>query len=179
MKLLLILLLFIFTISGVQAQYGRQKSKYDVKVQDQYRKYKNKYDIKDYKYERTDPFSPTAATILAIIPGFGHFYLDEPLRGLGFIGLMYGSVLVTTVGVSRTYHNDDPTSTKWLVLGGAFGVLGLYIWNFADVSRVVKIKNLHFRDQAVTFHLQPSIQPFAIGNATTNNIKGVSLRLNF
>jgi hypothetical protein len=164
MKTLLILLLFVFTISEVHAQYGR---------------YKNKYEVKDYKYERTDHYNPAAATVLAIIPGFGHFYVGEPLRGLGFVGLMYGSVLVTTVGVSQAYNHGNRTSTSWLILGGAFGVLGSYIWSIADVSRVVKIKNLHFRDQDISFHLQPSVQPFAIEHAATTNIKGVSLRLNF
>lgn len=56
-------------------------------VQAQYRTYKNQYDVKEYTYQKTDRYSPSAAGILSIIPGLGHCSVGEPLRGFGFFGI--------------------------------------------------------------------------------------------
>jgi hypothetical protein len=164
MKMLLVLLIVVSSISRVEAQY---------------RTYKHKYDLKAYKHEKSDRYNPAGAAILAIIPGLGHCYVGEPLRGLGFVGLIYGSLIVTTAGVAQAYNRGDKNSTGLLIFGGAAGMLGSYIWSIADVSRIAKIKNLAFRDKKISFHLQPTFQQFANEYTKTSNLIGVNIITNF
>jgi hypothetical protein len=164
MKILLVLLLFASSVSRIQAQYST---------------YKNNYNVKEYRHENTDRYSPAGAAFFAIVPGLGHCYVGEPLRGFSFVGMMAGSSVVTMVGVMLAFTGGDQTPAGFLVFGGAAGIVGSYIWSIADVSRVAKIKNMAFRDKKISFHLQPSIQQFAIENAKASNLIGASIAISF
>lgn len=164
MKKTLLVLFFAFMASAIHAQY---------------RTYKNKYDVKDYKYQKTDPYSPTSAALLSVVPGLGHCSIGEPLRGFGFFGLTYGSVVLTVYGVSQAYQSANKERVGLLVGGGAVLFVGSYIWSIADVTRVAKIKNMAFRDKSPTVHLYPSIQTYAFEKTRVANIPSATLILNF
>lgn len=148
-------------------------------VQAQYRTYKNQYDVKEYTHQNTDRYSPTAAGILSIIPGLGHCSVGEPLRGFGFFGLTYGSLVLTVYGVSQAYQSSDKEEVGWLVGSGAIMFVGSYIWSIADVTRVAKIKNMHLRDQKLSLHVYPSIQLMSVQPTRKGNIPGITLHVNF
>lgn len=145
----------------------------------QYRTYKNNYDIKTYKYEKTDPYDPTAAALLAVIPGLGHCSVGEPIRGLSFVGLMGGSFCVTVFGAMLAFNVGNEIIPGLFIFGGAAGFFGSYIWSISDASRVAKIKNLAFKDHKLSFHIQPSVQHFAIDNSDSVNLLGGCMQLNF
>lgn len=148
-------------------------------VNAQYRSYKNQYEAGSYQYQKTDPYNPTAAGILSIVPGLGHCYVGEPLRGAGFFGLTYGSIVVTVYGISQTYAGESKERAGWLIGGGAAMYVGSYIWSIADVTRVAKIKNMHFRNESLSFHLYPSFEPYAPENALGASFHGVTLAVRF
>ena len=143
MKKLLVILLLTILIYRVDAQY---------------RTYKKLYDVKEYHYQKTDLYRPTTAGFLSIIPGLGHCYVGEPLRGFGFFGLTYGSLVMTVYGVSQAYGPQDQQKVGWLVGGGAAMFIGSYIWSIADVTRVAKVKSMHSRGRKLALHLYPSLQ---------------------
>lgn len=164
MKKLLFVLLFALMVSAVHGQY---------------RMYKNQYDVKDYKYQKTDCYNPTTAGFMSIVPGLGHCYVGESLRGFGFFGLAYGSLVLTVYGVSQAYAPNDKEKVGWLVGGGTVMFIGSYIWSIADVTRVAKIKNMRIRDQKLALHLYPSFQSTPNENFRLTNASGITMTVNF
>lgn len=164
MKKYWLVLFFAFTTLTIHAQY---------------RTYKNKYDVKDYRYQKTDRYNPTSAALLSVVPGLGHCSIGEPLRGFGFFGLTYGSVVLTVYGVSQAYQPGNKEMVGWLVGGGAALFVGSYIWSMADVTRVAKIKNMAFRDNCPTVHLYPSLQTCAFENTHGATVPGATLTFTF
>lgn len=164
MKKLCLVLLLIFLASMVNAQY---------------KTYKNLYDVKEYKYQRTDRYNPTTACFLSVIPGLGHCYTGEPLRGFGFFGLTYGSLVLTVYGVSQAYGPGDKQNVEWMVGGGTVMLIGSYIWSIADVTRVAKIKNMHFREQKLALHLYPSFQFTPNENLRLAKAPGLTMAVDF
>lgn len=164
MKLLVLLLLISFLSCSVFGQY---------------RTYKKQYDVKEYKYQKTDRYNPATADFLSIIPGLGHCYVGEPLRGAGFFTLTYSSMVLTIYGISQAYGSDDKQTVGWLVGSGTAMFVGSYIWSIADVTRVAKIKNMHLREQKLTLHLYPSFQLMPNENLRLNNAPGLTMAVNF
>ena len=150
-----------------------------LQIQAQYRTYKHKYEVKEYKYQQTDPYNPTGACLLSIIPGLGHLYVGEPVRAIAFFGMMEASLVATTFGVSQTYNRGGPTLSTLFIFGGAAGVLGTFIWSMADVTKVAKIKNLAFRDKNLSFHFYPSIQHPIIESTKAPNLLGATIAIRF
>ncbi|HLN74433.1 MAG: hypothetical protein ACM3O8_07840 [Methylococcaceae bacterium] len=164
MKKLLLVFLLAFTALAIQAQY---------------RTYKSQYDVKNYKYQKTDRYNPTIAGFMSIVPGLGHCYVGEPLRGFGFFGLTYGSLVLTVYGISQAYTPKDKEKVGWLVGGGTVMFIGSYIWSIADVTRLAKIKNMRIRDQKLALHLYPSFQSTPDENFSSANAPGLTMTVNF
>ncbi len=160
MKGVIVLLFLVFTTAKVNAQY---------------RTYKNNYDVKNYSFKEGDRFQPAMAGVLAIIPGAGHVYANEPLRGVAFLGGMSTSLLITTVGFAIGYGGSDLGAP--MMIGGVLSFVGIYIWNFFDAVKVAKIQNMAFRDLGVSFNFKPFINNS--NNQLQSNSAGLSLQLNF
>lgn len=150
-----------------------------IEIQAQYRTYKRQYDVKDYKYQQTDPYNPTGACLLSIVPGLGHLYVGEPVKALMFSVMIEASLIACVFGVSKAYQRGDQNLSTALIFGGAAGFVGTYIWSWADVTRVAKIKNLAFRDKNLSFHFYPSIQPVTIENSRAYSLTGATLAIRF
>jgi hypothetical protein len=162
MKTLILSLVFLLTLNVVNAQY---------------RSYKDNYNVKTYSFEETDRYNPSAAGVLAIIPGVGHFYSGEVLRGLGFIGGMAGSAMLMPIGFAVAWGGSEVIGAT-MMLGGAAGFVGIYIWNFIDATKVAKIKNMALRSGSLSFNIEPYFESGYQNQFNSNNI-GLSLKMRF
>lgn len=159
-----------------------------LEIQAQYRTYKHQYDVKDYSHESTDRYHPTGACFLSIVPGMGHLYVDEPVKSLIYSGMIYGSLTACIIGVSQAYHiigvsqayqGENRSLSTALIFGGAAGFVGSYIWSWANVTKVAKIKNMALRDKNLSFHFHPSLQPVTLKNTEAVHFKGATLSIRF
>jgi len=141
-----------------------------------YKYLKNKYAGRPYSHLKSDKYDPTAAFLLSIVPGLGHVYAEEPLRGLAFLGGMAGSFGMFMLGAVLAF--EDVGFGEPLGMIGALGFVGFYIANFADAVQVAKIKNLAFRNHDITFHILPNISSNNIYSSSINNF-GVRLVFTF
>ncbi len=88
----------------------------------------------------------------AVVPGLGHFLLDEPLRGGLFMGgfvLAFPAGGMLGIGISQLYPSRGFLSglTEALI----FAMLcagGVYIWNFIDARQLNIEKNQVFGAQS-------------------------------
>jgi len=126
------------------------KAKRDIKY------LKNKYPIKDYSYQNTDKYSPGVAGVLGLVPGVGHMYAGEPIRGLLFLGGMSASFVAFVGGYALAWSGDNFISYP-LFFGGAIGVVLIYVCNIIDAVHVAKVKNLVIRDNNISVNLIPKI----------------------
>lgn len=144
----------------------------------QFREYKSDYSVKGYKYLPSDKYSPGKAAALAILPGAGHFYCGQPLRGLIFpAGMFCSGVLVISGSLENwadRWDSDPNDGGKGKIIAGEIAFIGFYVLNFIDASRVAKIKNLHFREQEVTFNFKP-----CFNFDEKNNSAGLALQITF
>lgn len=144
----------------------------------QYRTFKNNYDIKLYKFERGDRYNLTTVGASSIFPGGGHFYAQQPGRGLLFLGgtavsayfIVYGSLESWASGWSSEGSNKGET----ISYAALFSFLGIYTWSFFDAQKVAKIKNMHFRH--TTFSTQ--LIPYYRTEQGSNTI-GLALNISF
>jgi hypothetical protein len=118
---------------------------------------RNKYPIKDYSYQNTDKYSPALAGVLGLVPGVGHMYAGEPLRGLLFLGGMSASFVAFVGGYALAWSGDSFISYP-LFFGGAIGFVIIYAVNIIDAVQVAKIKNLIIRDKNISINLIPKIE---------------------
>lgn len=160
MKRILLLFFLVFSITLVNAQF---------------KTYNKTYDVKNYTHVEGDPYQPALAGILAVIPGVGHFYTNQPLRGLGFIGGMSGSIILTGVGFAFAWDENN-IGAPLMIIGG-LSFFGFYIWNFIDAVYVAKIKNMAFRDHKISFHVEPFVNN--LNNQLHSNTTGLSLVMHF
>ena len=126
------------------------KAKRDIKY------LKNKYPTKNYSYQSTDKYSPGLAGVLGLVPGVGHMYAGEPLRGLLFLGGMGASFFIFVGGYALAWTGDNFASIP-LFFGGAISVVVFYTWNIIDAVQVAKVKNLVIRDRNISVNLIPQI----------------------
>ena len=143
---------------------------------DSYRYLKQKYRKMPYESMKTDKYNLGGAFILSLIPGFGHFYTGEVVRGLGFIGGMAGSFVAFGVGFSMAWGGSSGGDI--IALAGAVGFVSIYIWNIFDAVQVAKIKNLAFRNNDISFKVIPNFEFSKVAYQPVNNF-GVKLVLNF
>ncbi len=141
-----------------------------------YKYLRKKYAKIPYKTRESDRYSPDAAGFLALIPGVGHIYTGEPLRGLAFFGGMVGSFW-TMVGGFAMAWDGSPLGAPFFFAGAA-GVVIFYIWNIFDAVQVAKVKNLALRNNDISLRLLPNVEFSTAYNQPANNF-GVRLVINF
>jgi hypothetical protein len=142
----------------------------------QYSKYKRNYNVKMYSYEKTDRYSPVVAGTLAIIPGLGHVYAGEPLRGLSFFGGAVGSAGIVFLGAYLAF-TDIQVLPYIFLFSGCTAFLATYICNFIDAVKVSKVKNMALDDKAISCKFQPELMVNLKGVRTYSI--GISLKVNF
>jgi len=118
---------------------------------------KNKYPIKNYSYQKTDKYSPGLAGVLGLVPGVGHMYAGEPIRGLLYLGGMGASFFAFVGGYALAWSGDTFISYP-LFFGGAIGVVVIYVCNIIDAVKVAKVKNMIIRDKNISFNIIPKIE---------------------
>jgi hypothetical protein len=86
------------------------------------------------------------------VPGLGHFLLDEPLRGVLFMG---GFVLAVPaggmlgIGISQLYPSRGFLSgLTEAVIFALICTGGVYVWNFIDARQINLEKNQAFGAQS-------------------------------
>ena len=117
----------------------------------------NKYPIKDYSYQKTDKYSPGLAGVLGLMPGVGHMYAGEPVRGLLFLGGMSATFVAFVGGYVLAWNGDNSFSYP-LFFGGAIGFVVIYAVSIIDAVQVAKVKNLVIRDNNISVNLIPKIE---------------------
>jgi len=164
MKTIFLILAFVFSMFVSNAQY---------------RSYKNNYMAKSYSYQKEDRYQPLTAGVFAIIPGAGHFYAGEQLRGLLFPAGMAVSVYIIVAGsLSEWAAQGSPDSGSSLITAGLISCIGFYTWNFFDAMKVAKIKNMHLRQQALSFQVEPYfVNRFE--SQLNSNVAGLSMKFTF
>ncbi|MEN8117037.1 MAG: hypothetical protein ABFS16_08670 [Bacteroidota bacterium] len=144
----------------------------------QYRTYKNNYELKGYTWQPTDKYKSGTAAAFAIVPGVGHIYIDQPLRGLIFPAGMAVSVYLMVYGSLDSWADSmsgrSSSSGEIVSYLGLISFVGFYAWNFFDVVRVSKIKNMHFRETGMAMRIEPFTEGYLY-----SNIAGVRLKINF
>lgn len=118
---------------------------------------KKQYSIKDYKYIKTDKYNPDISFLLSLIPLTGHLYVGEPLRGFVFLcgtGFSYFSL---GYGLELAF-SDNPFGLLLSAIG-AVGIPVFFFWRIIDVAKITKVKNLAFRDKAISININPSFEP--------------------
>jgi hypothetical protein len=110
-------------------------------------------------------YNPFLAGVLAIIPGAGHFYINEPLTGLAFlggIGLVFGLTYIAALN-----PNLDVAQYGFLLW------IGLYLANIVSAVRLAKAKHLNM---GYSFQILPKCEIYH--RAFSNSYPGFTLRLN-
>jgi len=141
-----------------------------------YRYLKQKYARIPYKQVSSDKYSPDAAFMLSLIPGCGHFYTGEPLRGLAFMGGMAGSFGAMVLGFAMAW--DGSAIGAPFFFAGAAGVVVFYIWSMIDAVQVAKVKNLAIRNNDISLRILPNFEFSSKAHLPANNF-GVKLVLRF
>ena len=135
------------------------------------------HEIKEYSYKTTDKYNPKLASGLAVVPGLGHFYSGNYLRGLIYLaGMATSAYLIAAGGLSAwasDWDGDPQTSGEGQITIGIIGFIGFYTLNFIDAARVAKIENLKIREHQISFELSPCFQ------SHNNLTAGISLHINF
>ncbi len=161
MKTTVLLLVFALSVFAAHAQY---------------KTYKENYNVKSYSWEKTDTYYPAIAGALAIVPGLGHVYANEPLRGLAFFGSVVGSAGIGFLGFYLSF-TDVPGLPVFLICSGVTGVITTYTMNILDAVKVSKIKNMAINSGGITFHIEP-VMKIHYEDHRYGSI-GISVKLNF
>lgn len=148
----------------------------------QYRIYKNNYNTSSYSNQSGDRYNPATAAVLAIIPGVGHIYVEQPLRGFIFpAGMIFSYYLMVRGALnawSGGWGSESKDTGEFQMIAGLAGFLGFYICNFVDVVRIAKIKNLYYRETGLSFQVVPFIEN-KYDNHFNSTFAGFTLKLNF
>ncbi len=162
-----IILLFVI-FWGVFNLYGQEIK---------YKMIKDKYHITDYSPKMEDQkYSPVAAGILSyLLPGGGHYYLNEGERGILFTTtyLIGAGILVKGV-VNYIFGQGYGEETIYL---GLFMAGGSMLWSIIDAVKIAKIKNLAYQDLEKN-NTSILLQPVLI-NVKNDKMLGVSIAINF
>ena len=106
----------------------------------QYPVNKTRYDYLTYRYQPGDPYKPVAMGVVSfIIPGIGHLFMNEKLRGAGF----FGGFMVLNLVTLKMMTEDIDFWPGIVLIGDA----GIRAWSAFDAARIAKVKNLAYRDQ--------------------------------
>ena len=132
----------------------------------QYKINKEKYNFKDYTYQETDKYHPAIAGVSSyLVPGLGQIYCNENKRGLNFLTGYAGGILIMMTGAIIDFPNmmggnDEFTSGKGMIAGGALLSVSVQIWSIVDAVRVAKVNNMAYRNNnkiGMSLLLKPNV----------------------
>ncbi len=151
-----------------------------------YQDIKNDFSTKNYNQKIDNPtYSPLAAGICNyFLPGLGHVYIQEPLRGACFFGGAMITSSITLVGLFGSMENDSesrtyPINGRRLMISGLIGTGIISVWSIYDVVKVTKIKNLASQRKNISFNIKPNLNYFEPVRGRKNNTYGLTLSANF
>jgi hypothetical protein len=102
--------------------------------------------------------SPTTARVIGIVPGAGHVYAGEPLRGLGFFAATTASIgLAALMAAVDCIEGLQPSCEDLGYPATVTLVTGLVTWGFSifDAGRAARRTNAR-RPQKVSLILAPA-----------------------
>lgn len=183
----LIIFLFFFTTI-----FGQKNAYHDLR---------KTYQSRDFKFLQDKPkYKPVeAACKNFLLPGLGHYYLNEPKLGSLYLtsGLIIdGSALMSIALIVNGLTQDKPyTTTEYMsdadVLA-LFGLIYLYSWplltlsfrTFSAIStmKIAKVKSVAFEDKksnTLSLKLLPVIKYHSFETNNGSMVCGFNLILNF
>ncbi len=95
--------------------------------------------------------SPTLARVIGVVPGLGHVYAGEPVRGLGWLAATVGVAAVGgSISDSQCQKEDEPytdeyCSSKTIDVITAVATAGVWVWSIVDAGRTAERTNLRRR----------------------------------
>lgn len=145
------------------------------KVNHRYKDYKN-IDLKyTYPANVANQYDPSLAGLMAVVPGLGHVYVGEPVRGLVFLGGMTLSLFPMGIGFGMAWGGQAGAGLVFLT--GVAGFFTIYVCNFIDAVKVAKVKNIVNQNKNISFKIEPFIEKGDY-QFQANNI-GFSVKINF
>lgn len=144
-----------------------------------YARYYSRYYSKVYlsgDHFETRTYNSTLAGMLAVVPGLGHLYINEPFRGIVFIAGI-GASLVSLGAFAVGIAWGSTMSALPFGIIGAGGLVTLYIWNISDARKIAGIKNLVGKHKTLNVNISPKIEMKNAFVPTENY--GISMKLSF
>ena len=95
--------------------------------------------------------SPTLARVIGVVPGLGHVYAGEPMRGLGWFGATLGVAAVGgSISDAQCQKRDEPytdeyCSSKTIDIITAVATAGVWVWSIVDAGWTAERTNLRRR----------------------------------
>jgi hypothetical protein len=165
--LVFIIVISVFTINTIDAQYKINKETYS---------------FKDYERETTGPHSPGVNAFASfLVPGLGQALGGEPLRGLIFLASDIGSFTIGFIGLYQGLDSNTSAGTAAGALVFLAGMVGTFavipIWSAIDASRVAKVNNMAYNDRQKlsSLNVHPHFQVLPNNKISS----GLTLSLNF
>jgi hypothetical protein len=133
MKISLIIIGLLITVTVINAQYKVNKTNYNFHT---------------YSYQIGDPYNPTVMGFASlVIPGFGQMLSGEGGRGIAFLGGNICLIGIKWIGIYAMSENGNSYYDSNLRTLVNIGKAGIHIWAAIDASRVAKVNSLVFRDK--------------------------------
>ncbi|MFN2565100.1 MAG: hypothetical protein ABR499_08850 [Gemmatimonadaceae bacterium] len=107
--------------------------------------------------------SPTVARVIGIVPGAGHVYAGEPLRGLAHFGTTAGIFMLAGLMLASDCigaENCGESSAPALMMVAGFGYWG---WTIYDAGRAVERTSGRFRPLRMSLIAAPVGSRFGDG----------------
>lgn len=143
-----------------------------------YRELKQIYKPSDYVPSDADPYNPTLAGVLSVIPGVGQMVCGEIVRG----GIILVGAAVIGIGTPvAAIMSILSTPAKVLTYVGMAGFVALDVFSIIDAVKIAKVKNLYAQDlssSSVELNLMPSLDYIPSANGATATL-GLTLALSF
>lgn len=149
-----------------------------------YKEYKNDFSTIHYRDSITNErYSPLRAGMLTfVIPSYGYFYVEEPLRGWCVLGIQLIPLSAAFLGFAMSF--GEPGAGGYIE--GAeklfnYGIIAyglIQIWSSFDVVKIAKIKNLAYQDSRITMKINPEFL-FVKQNNNSSIACGLRLNINF
>ncbi len=172
-KILISTLLLIFSVHLIG-----QKIKY--------KDIKDDYSINNYSQKINQPKYSTAVAGICtyILPGLGHIYIGEPLRGAYFFGgeLLAAGVFVSGLTMFMTVDKSTGKSSygaRTVLITGILLSSITYFYSLYDVIKITKIKNLAYQEKNISMNLSPNLRFMPFDNNFKSATYELTLRINF
>ena len=153
-----------------------------------YRDIKNSYTTSNYSQRVKDPTYSAflAGTINYLLPGLGHVYVGEPLRGLCFFGGAMVATGVTMTGLIMSMSVDDEGNSdgsgRMLLYSGAGATLIIGWWGIFDVIKVARLKNIAISERnnhTASLNFYPSLKFGRLNGDDDSFVYGMTVSLTF